>query len=119
MRIDVHGRNLDVTEPLREHVARRMTRLERFFTRDCSCDVELSVERNPRIAEAQVVEATITTGGQVVRIRHRAADMYAAIDGMSDRLRRQLADIRERETARPRHVEHPLALVLGEAVAGD
>ena len=109
MRIDVHGRNLPVTEPLREYVAKRLHRLERLFTRECSCEIELSVERNPRIADSQVAEATLTTRGHVLRARHTASDMYAAIDGLADRVRRQLADIHERETRRPRHLEHPLA----------
>ncbi len=111
MQIDVHGRNLDVTPPLREYVNKRLHRLERLFTRDCTCDVELAVERNPRIAEAQVAEATLVTRGQTLRARHAAVDMYAAIDGLADRLRRQVADLLERSApGRPHHgFEKPAA----------
>ena len=111
MRIDVHCRNLPVTDPLREYVTKRLHRLERFFTRECSCDVELWVERNPRIAASHVAEATLVTRGHTLRARYAATDMYAAIDGLADRLRRQLADVHERETSRPRHLEHPLSRV--------
>ena len=44
MQIEVHGRNLPVTPPLREYVGKRFQRLDRLFTRECTCDVELSVE---------------------------------------------------------------------------
>ena len=81
MQIEVHGRNLPVTPPLREYVGKRFQRLDRLFTRECTCDVELSVERNPRIAESQIAEATLLTRGHVVRARSTAIDMYAAIDG--------------------------------------
>ena len=90
-------------------MTKRLTRLERFLSRDASCDIELYVERNPRIAESQVAEATLLLRGRTFRARYAASDMYAAIDGLADRLRRQLADLHERETARPRHLEHPLA----------
>ena len=96
MQIEVHGRNLPVTPPLREYVGKRFQRLERLFTRDCTCDVELAVERNPRIADSQIAEATLLTRGHTLRARSTATDMYAAIDGLADRLRRQVADISER-----------------------
>jgi putative sigma-54 modulation protein len=104
MQIDVHGRNLDITPPLRDYVSKRFQRLERLFTRECSCDVELAVERNPRIADSQVAEATLLTRGHTVRARHAAADMYAAIDGLADRVRRQVNDLSERQApGRPHH----------------
>ena len=98
MQIEVHGRNLPVTPPLREYVGKRFQRLDRLFTRECTCDVELSVERNPRIADSQIAEATLLTRGQTLRARATATDMYAAIDGLADRLRRQMADISERRS---------------------
>jgi putative sigma-54 modulation protein len=98
MQIEVHGRNLPVTPPLREYVGKRFQRLDRLFTRECTCDVELSVERNPRIADSQIAEATLLTRGQTLRARSTATDMYAAIDGLADRLRRQMADISERRS---------------------
>ena len=73
MQIEVHGRNLPVTPPLREYVGKRFQRLDRLFTRECTCDVELSVERNPRIAESQIAEATLLTRGHVVRARSTAS----------------------------------------------
>jgi putative sigma-54 modulation protein len=96
MQIEVHGRNLPVTPPLREYVGKRFQRLDRLFTRECTCDVELAVERNPRIADSQIAEATLLTRGHTLRARSTATDMYAAIDGLADRLRRQVAEISER-----------------------
>lgn len=98
MQIEVHGRNLPVTPPLREYVGKRFQRLDRLFTRECTCDVELSVERNPRIAESQIAEATLLTRGHTLRARSTAVDMYAAIDGLADRLRRQVSDVSERRS---------------------
>ena len=108
MQIEIHGRNLPVTPPLREYVGKRFQRLDRLSTRECTCDVELSVERNPRIAESQIAEATLLTRGHVVRARSAAVDMYAAIDELADRVWRQVADLSERATyGRPRHAVLP------------
>ena len=112
MQIDVHGRNLPVTEPLRAYVLKKLQRHERLFTRDCRLDVELAVERNPRIADSQVAEVTVLTRGRTLRARHAAADMYAAIDGLADRIRRQAADLHERAaTGRPHHATRPEAML--------
>jgi putative sigma-54 modulation protein len=114
MLIDVHGRNLDVTPPLREYVEKRLRRLERLFTRECTFDIELSVEKNPRIADAQVAEATLVTRGHTIRARHAAPDMYAAIDGLADRVRRQAADLHDREHAH--QAPKPATIRTDEAV---
>jgi putative sigma-54 modulation protein len=105
MKVDVHGRNLPVSAPLREYVVKKMERVSRFLTPECRADVELWVERNPRIADSQTVETTIhCRGGETIRVRHSAADMYAAVDGTIDRLRRQASDHHDRRLAgRPHH----------------
>jgi putative sigma-54 modulation protein len=116
MRIDIHGRNLPVTAPLRQYAERKLQRVERFLSRESFLDVELSVEKNPRIAESQVAEATLTTRGEVLRARHAATDMYAAIDGLVDRVKRQAMDYHERrQHGRPHHAVDKAAA----AAAGD
>ena len=117
MRIDIHGRNLPVTPPLREYAERKLQRVERFLTRESSLDIELSVERNPRIAESQVAEATLVTRGETLRARHAATDMYAAIDGLVDRVKRQAMDYHERhQHGRPHHAPAKTEVA---AVSGD
>jgi len=97
MKVDVHGRNLPVTPPLHDYVVKKMERVSRFLTPECRADVECSIERNPRIADSQTVETTIhCRGGETIRVRHSATDMYAAVDGTIDRLRRQAADHHDR-----------------------
>lgn len=96
MQIEVHGKNLPVTDPLRQYAQKKLERLSRFFSPECRVDVELAVERNPRIAASQIAEATITTRGEVLRARATDPDMYAAVDGLIDRLRRQAVTYHDR-----------------------
>ncbi len=117
MKVDVHGRNLPVTAPLREYVLTKMERVARFLTPECRADVELWVERNPRIADSQTVEGTIhCRGGETIRVRHSAPDMYAAVDGTIDRLRRQASDHHDRRLAgRPHHAARATAATMEPA----
>ena len=59
MRIEVRGRNVEVTDELREHVAKRFARTARQVSELARLEVELSEERNPSIADSQIAEATL------------------------------------------------------------
>ena len=52
MRIEVRGRNIEVTEELREHVAKRFARTGRQVSELAVLEVELNEERNPSIADS-------------------------------------------------------------------
>jgi putative sigma-54 modulation protein len=104
MQLQVSGRNLDVTEPIREYAARKLARIERHLTEDTRVDLELAVERNRSISANQYAELTVWTRGPVLRAHESADDMYAAIDLAIDKLDRQVRRYRERRRHwRPHH----------------
>ena len=110
MQIAIHGRQLEVTPALRAHAEKKLPRLDRYFPPEAVLDLELSVERNPRIAEPQIAEVTVHARGEVLRVRAASADMYAAIDLAIDRIRRKASDHHDRHTGgRPHHTEVPVA----------
>src|SRR5660398_214644 len=63
----VQGRNLDITDALTDHAEQKLRRLVKYLSEEARCDLELSVEKNPSIAEDQIAEATIYTKGPVIR----------------------------------------------------
>ena len=104
MQLQVSGRNLDVTEPIREYAERKLARIERHLTEDTRVDLELAIERNPSISANQYAELTVWTRGPVLRAHESAVDMYAAIDLAVDKLDRQVRRYRERRRHwRPHH----------------
>jgi len=104
MQLQVSGRNLDVTEPIREYAERKLARIERHLTEDTRVDLELAIERNPSISANQYAELTVWTRGPVLRAHESAVDMYAAIDLVVDKLDRQVRRYRERRRHwRPHH----------------
>ena len=63
MRIEVKGRNVTVTDELREHVHKRFTKIARQVSELAEAEVELFEEHNPAIAESQVAECTLHLKG--------------------------------------------------------
>jgi ribosomal subunit interface protein len=102
MEIVVHGRNVVVPDHYRQHVAERLTRLERYDHKIIRTDVELHHERNPRQnGSCQHIEITCRTRGPVVRSEACADDFYKALDLAADRLERRF-----RQAADRRRVHH-------------
>ncbi|WP_199439445.1 ribosome hibernation-promoting factor, HPF/YfiA family [Umezawaea beigongshangensis] len=93
MDIVVKGRNVEVPEHYRVHVAEKLARLERYDRKIVRFDVELFHEPNPRQSKScQKVEITGVGRGPVVRSEACAGDFYAALDvavaKLESRLRR-------------------------------
>ncbi|GIF48854.1 SSU ribosomal protein S30P /sigma 54 modulation protein [Asanoa ferruginea] len=87
MDIVVKGRNVEVPEHFRIHVADKLAKVERYDQKLIRVDVELFHERNPRQSDhCQRVEITCASRGPVVRAEACASDFYAALDAAITRL---------------------------------
>jgi putative sigma-54 modulation protein len=100
MRIDVKGRNLPVSEELREHVNKRFRKIERQVSELAELEVEVLEERNPAIADSQVAEATLHLKGVTLRARAASPDIMHSINVVSDELSRQVKRHREKRRGR-------------------
>jgi putative sigma-54 modulation protein len=107
MRLQVKGKNVEVTPSIREYAERKLGKLGKQLAEQTQVEVELSEQRNPSIAASQVAEATVFTKGPTLRAREASSDMKASIDQLVDKLERQVKRYRERRTVEPRrHAEH-------------
>lgn len=107
MQIIVKGKNLEVTEALRSYALEKVGRIERYFDRILKTEIELSVEKNPKISEKQVVEVTIFTNGPILRAKEAAPDMYQAIDLVAEKLERQAIKAKKKMIDRSHHAKNP------------
>ncbi len=85
MNYTVSGKNIEITNGLREAVVDKLSKLERYFTPDTEVNVTLSVEK-----DRQRIEVTIPIKGTIIRAEQVSADMYASIDMVEAVLERQL-----------------------------
>jgi putative sigma-54 modulation protein len=85
MRFIISGKNIEVTEGLRDAVQDKIGKLSRYFTETTEIIVTLSVEK-----ERQKIEVTIPMKGNIIRAEQVSNDMYVSIDLVEEIIERQL-----------------------------
>lgn len=97
MDIVVKGRNVDVPDHYRQHVADKLAKIERYDQKLIRVEVELSHERNPRQSDyRQRIEITCISRGPVIRAEAAAADFYTALDVALDKIDSRLSRAADR-----------------------
>ena len=91
MRYTITGRNIEVTQGLREAVEDKLGKLEKYFTPDTEAVVTLSVQR-----ELQKIEVTIPVKGSIIRAEQSSTDMYVSIDLVEEIIERQIKKYRKK-----------------------
>jgi len=95
MRIEIRGRNVEVTDEMRRHVTKRFRRVGKQVSELATLDVEVHEERNPSIADSQVAEATLRLKGVTLRAHEASPDMAHPIHELAEDVRRQVKKHRE------------------------
>jgi putative sigma-54 modulation protein len=125
MQIEVKGRNVTVTDELRECVQRRFAKVGKHESELAVLEIELSEERNPAIADCHVAEATLHLKGITLRARDASRDIKHSINLIAEDMARQVKRHRDKRRARrearaaaePIPLEPPVAEEPGGAAA--
>ncbi|CAH0532496.1 Ribosome hibernation promoting factor [Vibrio stylophorae] len=91
MQINLTGQQIEITDSIREYVDQKFAKLERFFEHINNVHVVVKVEKND-----QTVEATLHVNAGEVHASNTNENLYAAIDGLIDKLSRQLNKHKEK-----------------------
>ena len=91
MQINLTGRHVEVTTALRDYVNNKFAKLERHFDHINNVHVILDVEKL-----VQKAEATLHVNGGELFATSEHQDMYASIDGLVDKLDRQIIKHKEK-----------------------
>ncbi|MGY0799175.1 ribosome hibernation-promoting factor, HPF/YfiA family [Lysobacter sp. A286] len=100
MRIEVYGQQIDITAALQDHVETKLARLQRHFEQPFEVRVQLGLDKPDQRAEA-----TITCAGRTFHAVAAAADMYAAVDLLTDKLDRLLIKHKDKQVDQHRRAE--------------
>ena len=105
MQLTITGHHIDVTPALREKVESKLSKLSRHFDNLTDIHCILTVEKHQHKAEA-----TVHLTGGTLHADSINEDMYAAVDGLIDKLSRQVRKFKEkltdhhaREAGKPRY----------------
>jgi putative sigma-54 modulation protein len=92
MQINVKGKNIEITNSLKEYAVKKVQKLERFFRSDLmSAQITMKVEKG-----SHVVDVTVYLDGLILRGEETSGDMYASIDGVIDKIERQIRKYKTR-----------------------
>ena len=91
MNLNLTGHQLPITPAIREYVASKLQRITHHFDNVIDVNVIMSVEKLK-----QKIEATVHVRGKDIFCESSADDMYAAIDGLVDKLDRTIIKYKEK-----------------------
>jgi putative sigma-54 modulation protein len=115
MQLMVTGRHVDITEPLRQHIEKKIQKIEEYFDRIIEVRVVLSVEKYRQFAEV-----TVLGNGIRFHSRESTEDMYVSVDKAIEKIEKQLRRqaTKVRQTKRKKAVEPGMPAPAGTAPAG-
>src|SRR5687768_17132605 len=105
MNLHLTGHHVEITPAIREYVTAKLARIERHFDHVIDVNVIMTVEKLD-----QKIEANVHLSGKDIHVQAHEGDMYAAIDGLIDKLDRQVIRHKERFD-----VKHSQGIKIGRA----
>ena len=90
MDLNIQGRNIQITRSMKEHVAAKLSSLDRHLPSIARAEVEMSSERTRSQQDRVVVQVSLNVGGDLLRAQRRASNARAAVNAAADALDRQL-----------------------------
>ena len=90
MELVIKGKHMEVQPEVRRYVERKIGKLDRHLPSLTEAEVVLTMESTKSPQHRYVAQVTLNNKGTLIRGEERAADLYAAIDGVSDILDRQV-----------------------------
>ncbi|MBX9876913.1 MAG: ribosome-associated translation inhibitor RaiA [Candidatus Obscuribacterales bacterium] len=96
MEVTVTGRNIELTNALKDYLKDKLGRAQKHFDHPLDVTALLSVAKNPSIPDNQTAEITIKVNGSIIRGQESTENMYASIDLVADKIERQLRKFKTR-----------------------
>ena len=86
MKLQFIGKNIEITDALKEITAKKFEKLDKFFSKDIEGKVTFSSVKNDKIFDATIYLPNST----ILRAEESTSDMYTSIDIVLDNLERQI-----------------------------
>lgn len=108
MQLIIQGKNIEVTDRLREYVEKKVARLDRYLPNITEARIELSTESARSAEHRQVAQLTLRAKGKILRSEERTDDIFTSIDAMINKMHRQVARYKGKRRGKGRSIEEPL-----------
>ena len=98
MELLITGKNVEVTDWLRQYVEKKIGRLDRYLPSIQEARVELSTESTKRAQDRQVAQVTLRSNGAILRAEEKSSDMFTSIDAVVDKMHRQIRRYKDKRS---------------------
>jgi putative sigma-54 modulation protein len=120
MKVDITGRHIEITEPIRKFTTDRLDRLRGIADEVIEAHIILTVEKHQR----HIAEANIKTRHDFHHGQEESSDMYTSIAAVLDKTEKQILKSKDRTISRKRRGNNhgggvvPTSIVEVEEVLG-
>ncbi len=91
MELILKGRNIELSDEVKERANQKIkNKVLKYFDKATQIELELSVEKNPKIVRNNIAEVTVYTPGEIIRSEGDGSDIFEAIDRVASKLERQI-----------------------------
>jgi ribosome hibernation promoting factor len=103
MNLMISGHHLDLTPAIREYVQNKLERITRHFDNVIEIAVILGIEKPSEKDKRHRAEVNLRLPGSVIHVECFAEDLYAAVDGLVDKLDRQVLKYKAKNLSHQQH----------------
>ncbi|MFA7309119.1 MAG: ribosome-associated translation inhibitor RaiA [Patescibacteria group bacterium] len=99
MKITISGKNIDITDAINNYIDEKISKLEKYVEGIEPIHAEVEIQARPQGSKGQptaTVEVTFTMPEAIVRVEETAADLYAAVDAIEEKIERKIKKYKER-----------------------
>lgn len=91
MKITIRGKNIDVTEALRQYIEKRVSKFERFLNDASEAIVTISTEKF-----THKIDVLLKVNGHLIQAEGKTEDLYSAVDQVVEKLEKQVLKYKEK-----------------------
>ncbi|CCH66556.1 Ribosomal subunit interface protein [Richelia intracellularis HH01] len=122
MKLVIHGKNIKITEAIREYLHRKLKKAVRNFQNITGeINVYISMAQNPRVTAKHSAEVNILANGSVIRAEEISENLYVSINLVADKITRKLRKYKERRQRKITHARSineliPMGNTIGDLI---
>jgi len=90
MELQITGKNMELSPAVRQHIERKLGKLNRHLPKIIEFKVEVAEEKTKSPQQHFVVQVTINSSGTLLRGEERGQDLFTAIDKVVEVMNRQI-----------------------------
>jgi putative sigma-54 modulation protein len=105
MQLIVQGKNIQVTDRLRDYVETKVDRLDRYLPTITDARMDLATEQTRSYGDRQVAQLTVHSKGMMLRAEERSGDIFTSVDMVMDKMKRQIDRYKSKRRDRIREVQ--------------